>query len=60
MASERNMFLLDPNDSEYSDLTLKFSGEERKVHKLVLGNQSGWFSTALSSNFKVVQISSRI
>ncbi|GAB7341664.1 hypothetical protein MBLNU457_g0012t1 [Dothideomycetes sp. NU457] len=39
------------DDSAFSDLTLKFGGESRRVHKVILDRKSKWFATALTSSF---------
>lgn len=41
------------DDSTFSDLTLRFGGETRRVHKIILCRKSGWFATALTSSFVV-------
>ncbi|GAB7345882.1 hypothetical protein MBLNU457_4127t3 [Dothideomycetes sp. NU457] len=43
------------SDPAFSDLTLKFDGQARKVQKAILCNKSGWFSTALTSSFMEAQ-----
>jgi len=46
-------------DPRFSDLTVTFSDKSQKVHKCYLYRYSGWFKTALDSDFKVCQSASK-
>lgn len=45
-------------DSPFTDLTLQFSDEIQRVHKVALYEYSGWFRAALTSEFQVCTHSS--
>ena len=38
---------------KYSDVTIRFSGEEIRAHKLILANGSDYFQTCFDGNFAV-------
>lgn len=41
------------DNEQYSDITIKFGEHQIRAHKVILGQQSGYFATAFLGLFQV-------